>query len=86
MSHTYIPIVVTSTLWIIPSIPQTLGSTMKTICPDEATTTESLQQPFHMLRLSPACSATSRLQDYSMLMNVSLDPANIETIKISTPK
>ena len=59
MPHTNVPIAVTSNLWIIPSNSQIQGSTMTKICPDKATSTVHLQQPFHILRLSPACSATS---------------------------
>ena len=84
-------IAVTSNLWIIPSNPQTLGSAIMIICPDKATSTVPLQQPFQILRLSPACSAMSRYfhlalhyEDHTIKMNVSLDTANINEINIST--
>ena len=87
----YVPIAVTSNLWIIPSNPQTQASTMTIICTDMATSTEPLQQPFHILRLSPACSAISNYfhlplhyEDHPIVMNVSLDTANINVINIST--
>ena len=71
--------------------PQTLGSTVTKICPDEATSTEHPQQPFHILRLSPANSSTTRYfhlslhyEDHSMVMNVSLDTADINAVNIST--
>ena len=61
------------------------------ICPDKVTSTVH-QQPFHILRLSPTCSATSRyfhlpptLQESHYDDNVSLDTANINVIIISTP-
>ena len=61
------------------------------ICPDKATSTVPLQQPSPILRLSPACSATSRYfhlppcyKDHMIMMNVSLDTTNINAIKIST--
>ena len=60
MPCTFVPIVVASNLWIISSTPQTLGSTMTIICSDKANRTIPLQQPFHILRLSPACSTRSR--------------------------
>ena len=89
--HKFVPVAVTSSLWIIPSNPKTLGSTITIICPDEATGTVLLQQPFHILRLSPACSATSRVllppppyEDHTIMMNASLDTANIDAINIST--
>ena len=93
MPHIYIPIAVTSNLWIIPSNPQILGSTMTIICPDKASRTVPLQQLFHILRLSTECSATSnyfhlppQYEGHSMVMNVSLDKctANINAINIST--
>ena len=91
MPHTFVPIAVTSNLWIIPSNPQTLGLTMMIICPDKATSTVPLQQPLHILRLSPACSTTSRYfhlpphyEDHSMVMNISFNTANINAINIST--
>ena len=62
------------------------------ICPDKTTSTVPLQQPFHTLRLSPACSATHRYfhllpcyVDHPMMMNVSLDTTNIVAINISMP-
>ena len=90
MPHTYMPIAITSNLWIIPSNPQTQGSTMTIICPDKAISTVPLQQPFQILRISPACSASSNYfhmpphyEDHSMVMNVSLDTANTNAMNIS---
>ena len=40
--HTFIPVAVTSNLWIIPSNPKTLGSTITIICSDKATSTVPL--------------------------------------------
>ena len=90
--HAFVPVAVTSNSWIIPSSSKTLGPTITIICPDKATSTVPLQQPFHILRLSPACSATSRYfhlpphyEDHTMMMNVSLDTANVNEINISAP-
>ena len=58
--HTFMPVAVTSNLWIIPSNSQMLGPAITIICPDKATSTVPFQQPFHILRLSPAWSVTSR--------------------------
>ena len=60
VSHTFIPVAVTSNLWIIPSNPKTLGSTIMIMCPEKATSTVPFQQPFHILRLSSICKAISR--------------------------
>ena len=77
---TFIPVEVTSHLWIIPSNPETLGSAITIICSDKATSTVPLQQPFTTLKLSPVCSATSRYfhllphyEDHTFMINVSLD-------------
>ena len=89
MPHTYVPTAVTSNVWIIPSNSQIVVSTMPIICPDKATRTVSLQQLFHILRSFPAYSAISRYfhlpqyyEDHSMVMNASLDTANINAINI----
>ena len=72
MPHAFVVIAVTSKLWIIPSNFQTLGLTMIIICSDKATSTVSLQQPFHILRLSSACSATSRYLHLPHVMKITL--------------
>ena len=63
---------------------------MTIICPEKVTSTVPLQQPLHILRLSPACSATSgyfhlphHYEFHSMVMKVSLDTANIKAINTS---
>ena len=63
---------------------------MTLICPDNTTSTVHLLQPFHIFRLSPACNTTSRYfhlhphyEDHTIMMYVSLDTANINTINIS---
>ena len=43
--HTFIPVAVTSNLWIIPSNPKTLGSTLMIICLDKATGTYPFSNP-----------------------------------------
>ena len=72
--------------------PQDTRINNMTICPNKATSRVPLQQPYHILRLSPACSATSRYFSlpphynyHILMMNVSLDTANIYAINISTP-
>ena len=56
---------------------------------EKATSAVSLQQPFHILRLLTTCSATSKYfhlttfyDNHFMVMNVSLDTANIKAINI----
>ena len=72
MHHTCVPIAVCLNLWIIFSNPQTLGSRVTIICPDKATSTVSLQQPFHILRLSPASSATSNYFHLTHITRITL--------------
>ena len=62
------------------------------ICPDKDTSIVPLQQPFHIIRLFPVCSASYRYfclspcyDDHTVMINISLDTANINTINISTP-
>ena len=73
------PIVITSNLWIFISTPTTQGSAITMICPDKVTSSSSFQQPLHILKLPPACSATSRhfhlpphYEDHVMNIHVSL--------------
>ena len=91
LAHIFIPIAVTSILWIIPLNPKAMGSLIMIICPDKAAGTVPLQQPFNILKLSPACSAMSRYfyqppcyEYHSTMINVSLDTANINAINILT--
>ena len=91
MPHTYIPISVTWNLWFVPSNSETLGSATMIICPDKVTSIVPLQQPFHILKLFPACSGTSQYfhlphhyEDHTIMMNISLDITNNNAINIST--
>ena len=88
---TFVPVAVTSNLWIIPPNPQILGSAITIIFPDTVTSILPLQQTFCILKLSPACSATSRYfhlplhyEDHTRMINISLDTTNINGINIST--
>ena len=62
------------------------------ICPDKMTSSSLFQQPLHILKLPPACSATSRhfhlsphYVDHMVTMHTSLDKANLNKVNISTP-
>ena len=64
---------------------------MTITCLDKITNTVLLQQPFHILRLSSACSAASgyfhlppHYEDHTIMVNVSLDTANINAFNITT--
>ena len=71
--------------------PQDTRISNSSNCPDKVTSIVPLQHPFHILRLSSACSATSRYfhmpphyEDHTILMNISLDTASLNAINIST--
>ena len=87
---TFQPIVITSNLWIFVSTPTTQGSAITIICPDKATSSLPFQQPLHILKLPPSCSATSRhfhLPQYYdnnvMTIHVSLRRATLNSFNIS---
>ena len=85
------PIVTMSNLWII-STTTMQGSAMTVICPDKVTSSSLFQQPFHVLKLPLACSATSRYfhlplhyDDHMMTIHISLNKANLNAMNISKP-
>ena len=62
------------------------------ICSDKVTSSSMFQQPFHILKLPLAFSATSRhfhlpphYEDHAVTMHVSLGRTNPNTVNISTP-
>ena len=66
------------------------GLTITMIYPDRVTSSTLFQQPFHMLKLPPPCSTTSRhfhlsthYVDHIVIMHISLDRANLNAINIS---
>ena len=88
----FTPITITSNLWILISALATQGSAVTMICPDKATSSKLFQQPFHILKLPPACSAMSRdfhlcqhYEDHMVTLQISLDRAKLNAINISTP-
>ena len=58
------------------------------ICPTKPTMSVQISPPIHMLRLEPACSATSHLplkyEDTHVMMNLSIYNANLDIINISS--
>ena len=89
---TFPTLLVISNLWIIISTLTSQGSTVAKICPGKATSSSLLQQPFHILQLPPACSATKRYfhlpphsKDHAMAIHTSLYEANLNAINVSTP-
>ena len=64
---------------------------MTVICPTKPTVSVQISPPIHVLRLEPACSATSqhfhlppKYEDTHMMMNLSIYNANLDIINISS--
>ena len=64
---------------------------MTVICPTKPTMSVQISLPIHVLRLEPACSATSqhfhlppKYEDTHMMMNLSIYNANLDIINISS--
>ena len=88
---TFPAIVITSYLWIFISTPTTQESAITVVSPGKATSS-SPQQPFHILKLLPACSATSRhfllppnYEDNMMTIYISLERAYLNSFNVSAP-
>ena len=68
------------------------GLAIANICPDKVTSSSPLHQPFNILRLPPACNATSRYfhlplhyEGHKITIHVSLHKANLNAINVSAP-
>ena len=79
-------------LWIFILTHATQGSTITMICPDKVTRSLLFQKPFHILKLPPACSATSRhfylpihYEDHVVTIHLSLERTNLNKVNISMP-
>ena len=86
-----IPSQIAPNVWILTTPPCAVTTAIMLICPGETSKSISIKKPFHILWLSPACSATlpnSHVPPhykYSALeVNISLNTANLNTIKISS--
>ncbi len=93
MPKVFIPIALSPNLWLITTQPNSAVKTLTMICPEKASQIVELHEPFHVLRMPPACSATSkhfhlppRYEDHPMNINISLDQANLNAINVSTPE
>ena len=60
------------------------------MCPEEASRVLKQQTPIHVLRLQPACTATSqyfhhppRYESHDVSINISLNTANLNVVNIS---
>ena len=87
----YLPIPLAPNILVIISSPFKQQPPVTIICPTKPTATTHITPPIHVLRLEPACSATSqhfhlppKYEDIHVTMNLSLYKANLDTINISS--
>ena len=86
-----IPSQIAPNVWILTSAPSTVMTMITLICPGETTKFITVKKPIHILWLPPACSATSPhiyLPPWSehseLVVNISLDMANLNMVNISS--
>ena len=87
----YLPIPLASNVWAIISSPFKQQPPVTVICPTRPATSIHISPPIHILRLEPACSATSqhfhlppKYKDTHVTMNFSIYNANLDIINISS--
>ena len=87
----YLPIPLASNVWAIISSPFKQQSPVTVICPTKPTMSVRISPPIHVLRLEPACSATSqhfhlplKYEDTHVMMTLSIYNANLDIINISS--
>ena len=78
-------------MWAIISSPFKQQPPVTVICPTKPTMLVQISPPIHVLRLEPACSATSqhfhlppKYEDTHVMMNLSIYNANLDIINISS--
>ena len=87
----YLPIPLASNVWAIISSPFKQQPPVTVICPTKPAMSIHISPPIHILRLEPACSATSqhfhlppKYEDTHVTMNLSIYNANLDIINISS--
>ena len=85
----YLPIPLTPNVWAIISSPFKQQPPVTVICPTKPATSIHISPPIHILKLEPACSATSqhfhlppKYEDTHITMNFSIYNANLDIIDI----
>ena len=78
-------------MWAIISSPFKQQLPVTVICPTKPTMSVHISPPIHMLRLEPACSATSqhfhlppKYEDTHVMINLSIYNGNLDIINISS--
>ena len=87
----YLPIPLAPNVWAIISSPFKQQPPVTVICPTKPATSIHISPPIHVLKLEPACSATSqhfhlppKYEDTHITMNFSIHNANLDLIDISS--
>ena len=87
----YLPIPLASNVWAIISSLFRQQPPVTVNCPTRLATSIHISPPIHVLRLEPACSATSqhfhlppKYEDTHVMMNLSIYNANLDIIDISS--
>ena len=78
-------------VWILTTLPSTITTTIMLICPGETSKFVTIWKPIHILRLPPACSATTsnfhlplHYENSALEVNISLHKANLNMINMSS--
>ena len=86
-----IPSQIAPNILILTTPLSTPASTITLICPGRVTTFITVEKSIHILRIPPACSATSsnfhlppRYQTPHLVINISFDMANLHMVNISS--
>ena len=81
----------TPSVWILITAPSAATTEITLMCPGKTTKFITIKKPIHIMPLPPACSATSsnfhlppHYESPTLEVNISLDMANLNTIKISS--
>ena len=87
----YLPIPLAPNVWAIISSPFKQQPLVTVICSTKPAASIHISTPIHILKLEPACSATSqhfhlppKYEDTHITMNFSIDNANLDIIDISS--
>ena len=88
-----IPTPITSNLWILTPATESDPVGITLICPNKAPKSIKVEKPIHVFCLPSACSATSwhlhlppHYENHRMMINISLNTANLNTMNISSPE
>ena len=87
----YLPMPLAPNMWAIISSPFRQQPPVTVICPTKPAASIHISPPIHVLKLEPACSATSqhfhlppKYEDTHVTMNFSIYNANLDVIDISS--